>query len=50
MNSVLKVVKSALKLLILEWVVVYDIYKTALMSDPHHRIDFVDFLRPEKTG
>jgi hypothetical protein len=38
MNSVLKVVKSALKLLILRWVVVYDKYKTALVSDPHHRI------------
>jgi hypothetical protein len=38
MNSILKVVKSALKLLILGWVVVYDKYKTALLSEsprPH---------------
>jgi hypothetical protein len=47
MNPVLKVVKSALKVLILEWVVVYDKYKTTLMSDPRHRIALVDFLRPE---
>jgi hypothetical protein len=47
MNSVLKVVKSALKLIILGWVVVYDKYKTALVSDSRHRIALVDFLRPE---
>jgi hypothetical protein len=47
MNSVLKVVKSALKLLILGWVVVYDKYKTALVSDPRHRIALVGFLWPE---
>jgi hypothetical protein len=45
MNSVLNVVKSALKVLILWWVVVYDEYKTALVSDPRHRITLVDFLR-----
>jgi hypothetical protein len=39
--------KSALKLLILGWVVVYDKYKTALVFDPRHRIALVDFLRPE---
>jgi hypothetical protein len=39
--------KSALKLLILGWVVVYDKYKTALVSDPRHRIALIDFLRPE---
>jgi hypothetical protein len=39
--------KSALKLLILWWVVVYDKYKTTLVSDPRHRIALVDFLRPE---
>jgi hypothetical protein len=43
-DSVLKVVKSALKLLILGWVVVYDKYKTALVSDPRHRIALVDFF------
>jgi hypothetical protein len=47
MNSVLKVVKSALELLILGWVVVHDKYKTALVSDPRHRIALVDFLQPE---
>jgi hypothetical protein len=47
MNYVLEVVKSALKLLILGWVVVYDKYKTALVSDPRHRIALIDFLRPE---
>jgi hypothetical protein len=41
MNSVLNVVKSALKLLILGGVVVYDKYKTALVSDP------ADFLWPK---
>jgi hypothetical protein len=41
------VVKSALKLLILGWVVVYDKYKTALVSDPHHRIALVDFPQHE---
>jgi hypothetical protein len=46
MKSVLKVVKIALKLLILGWVVAYDKYKTALVSDPHHQIARVDFLRP----
>jgi hypothetical protein len=35
------------KPLILWWVVVYDKYKTALVSDPRHRIARVDFLRPE---
>jgi hypothetical protein len=50
MNSVLKVVKSALKLLILWWVMVYDKYKTALMSDPSHWIALVDFLLPLKAG
>jgi hypothetical protein len=39
MNSVLNVAKSALKVLILWCVVVYDKYKTALVSDPRHRID-----------
>jgi hypothetical protein len=34
-----------LKVLILAWVVVYDKYKTALVSDPRHRIARVDFLR-----
>jgi hypothetical protein len=38
--------KSALKLLILGWVLVYDKYKTTLVSDPRHRIALVDFLRP----
>jgi hypothetical protein len=47
MNSVLNVVKSALRVLILWWVVVYDKYKTTLVSDPRHRIARVDFLRPE---
>jgi hypothetical protein len=47
MNYVLKVVKSELKLLILGWVVVYDKYKTALVSDPRHRIALIGFLRPE---
>jgi hypothetical protein len=47
MNSVLKVVESELKLLILWWVVECDKYKTALVSDPRHRIAVVDFLRPE---
>jgi hypothetical protein len=47
MNSVVKVDKSALKLLILGWVVVYDKYKTTLVSAPRHRIALVDFLRPE---
>jgi hypothetical protein len=47
MKFVLKVVKSALKLLILGWVVVYDKYKTAHVSDPRHRIALVDFLWPE---
>jgi hypothetical protein len=47
MNSVLNVAKSALKVLILWWVVVHDKYKTALVSDPRHRIALVDFLRPE---
>jgi hypothetical protein len=50
MNSVLKVVKSALKLLILGWVVVYDKYKIALWSDPRHRIALVDFLRPDTSA
>jgi hypothetical protein len=45
MNSVLKVVKSALKLVILGWVVVYDKYKTTLVSDPRHQIALVDILR-----
>jgi hypothetical protein len=47
MNSVLKMVKSALKLLILGWVAVYDKYKTTLVSDPRHRIALVDFLQTE---
>jgi hypothetical protein len=34
MNSVLNVVESTLKVLILWWVVVYDKYKTARVSDP----------------
>jgi hypothetical protein len=46
MNSVLNVIKSAL-IKVLRWVVVYDKYKTALVSDPHHRIALVDFLWPE---
>jgi hypothetical protein len=37
MNSVLNVVKSALKVIFLWWVVVYDKYKTVLVSDPRHR-------------
>jgi hypothetical protein len=43
MNSVLKVVNSALRVLILGWVEVhvYDKYKAALMSDPCHRIALV---------
>jgi hypothetical protein len=41
MNSVLNVAKSALKVLILWWVVVYDEYKTALMSDPRHQIALI---------
>jgi hypothetical protein len=36
MNSVLKVDKCSLKLLILGWVVVYDKYKTTFVSDPRH--------------
>jgi hypothetical protein len=46
MNSVLNVAKSALKV-ILWWVVVYDKYKIALVSDPRQQIALVDFLRPE---
>jgi hypothetical protein len=42
MNSVLNVVKSALKVLILWWVVVYDKYKTARVSDPRHWIALVE--------
>jgi hypothetical protein len=38
---------SALKVLILWWVVVYDKYKTTLVSDPRDRIALIDFLRPE---
>jgi hypothetical protein len=48
MNSVLNVAKSALKVLILWWVVANDKYKTALVSDPRHRIALVDFLQPWK--
>jgi hypothetical protein len=49
---ILSVAKSALKYLILWWVVVYDKYKTALVSDPRHRIALVDILhvlQPEST-
>jgi hypothetical protein len=50
MNSVLNVGKSALKVLILWWVVVYDKNKTVLVSDPRHRIALVDFLQHETTA
>jgi hypothetical protein len=50
MNSVLNVVKSALKVLILWCVVAYDKYKTALVSDPHHRIALVDQGRRKSTS
>jgi hypothetical protein len=48
-KSVLKLVKSALRLLILGWVVVYDKYKTVLVSDPRHRITLVNFQGQRKS-